>query len=98
MYPFMNNNGCQIYFILLLNLLVWIEIIDILKNVTHVTHYLSGVKYLYVCFTAAPGNFKAPAQPGPRPVRLNTGIWLRARKKNKKQGNVRKMVEGYEGK
>ena len=30
-YPFMNNNGCQIYFILLPNLLVWIEIINIKK-------------------------------------------------------------------
>ena len=26
-YPFMNNNGCQIYFILLPNLLVWKEIV-----------------------------------------------------------------------
>ena len=34
----MNNNGCQICFILLPNLLVWIEIIKIQKLVTHVTH------------------------------------------------------------
>ena len=42
-YPFMNNNGCQICFILLPKLLVWIEIINIQKLVTHVTHWLSGV-------------------------------------------------------
>ena len=43
--------------------------------VTHVTHCLSGV---YVCYTAAQVSFKAPDQPGARPVRPNTGIWLRA--------------------
>ena len=42
-YPFMNNNGCQIYFILLSNLLVWMEIINNQKLVTHVTHRLSGI-------------------------------------------------------
>ena len=41
-FPFMNNNDCQICFILLPNLLVWIEIINIQKLVTHVTHCLSG--------------------------------------------------------
>ena len=41
-YPFMNNNSCQIYFILLPNLLVWIEIIDIQKLVTHVMHVPDG--------------------------------------------------------
>ena len=69
----MNNNGCQIYFILLPNLLVWIEIINIQKYSTNVTHCLSGVQYLYVCYTAAPGSFKAPGLP----VRPNTGNWLR---------------------
>ena len=73
----MNNNGCQIYFILLPNLLVWIEIINIQKLVTNVTHCLSGVKYLYVCYTAAPGSFKAPGQSEARPVSPTTGIWLR---------------------
>ena len=34
-YPFMNNNGCQIYFILLLNLLVWIEIYSKVGNTRH---------------------------------------------------------------
>ena len=43
----MNNNGCQFYLILLPNLLVSIEIIDIQKLVTHVTHCLSGV---YIAF------------------------------------------------
>ena len=39
----MNNSGCQIYFILLPNLMVWIEIINIQKLVTHVRHCLSDV-------------------------------------------------------
>ena len=39
---------------------------------------LSGVKYLYVCYTPAPDSFKAPGQPGACPVRTNTGIRLRA--------------------
>ena len=34
----MNNNGCQIFFILLPNLLVWIEVINIQELVTHVTY------------------------------------------------------------
>ena len=42
-YPFMNNNGCQNCFILLPNLLVWIEIINIQKLVTHVTNCFPGV-------------------------------------------------------
>ena len=49
-YPFMNNNGCQICFILLPNLLVWIEIINIQKLVTHVTHYLSGVYTIFALY------------------------------------------------
>ena len=75
---YVNNNACQIYFYLTPNLLVWIEIINIHKQVTHIMHYLSGVKYLYVCHTAASGSFKAPSQPGVRPVRPSTGIWLQA--------------------
>ena len=77
-YPFMNNNGCQICFILLPNLLMWIEMINIQKLVTHITHCLSGVQYLYVCYTAAPDSFKAPGQSGARPVTPTTGTWLRA--------------------
>ena len=50
--------------------------------ITHVTNCLSGVYYIYVCFTAAPGTFKAPGQPGACPVRPNIGIWLRALNKN----------------
>ena len=65
-YPFMNNNGRQIYFILLPNLLMWIEIFNIQELVSHVTHCISG------------GDFKVPGQPGACPVRSNTGIWLRA--------------------
>ena len=42
-YPFMNNNGCQICFILLPNLLVWIEMINIQKLVTHIRHCISGI-------------------------------------------------------
>ena len=75
-YPFMNNNGCHIYFILLPNLLVWKKIINIQKLVTHVTHCLSFFIYLYVCYTAVPDSFKAPGQPGARPVRPTTGIGL----------------------
>ena len=52
--------------------------INIQKLVTHVTHCLSGVKYLYVCSTAAPGSLKVPGQPGALPVTPTTGIWLRA--------------------
>ena len=86
-YPFMYNNGCQIYFILLPNLLVWIEIINIYKFVTHVKRCLSGV--LYVCYSAAPGSFKALGQPGKRPVGPTTGIWLRAKK-------IEQMIKQYE--
>ena len=73
-YPFMNNNGCQICFILLPNL----EIINIQKVVTHIAHCLSCVYYLYLCYTSAQGSFKAPGQPGARPVTPTFGIWLRA--------------------
>ena len=41
-YPFMNSNCCQIYFILFLPVYK-IEMINIQKLVTHVTHCLSGV-------------------------------------------------------
>ena len=74
-YPFMNNNSCQIYFILLPNLLVRKEIINIQKLITHVTHCLSWV----FCYTAALLSFKAPGLPETCPVRPTTGIWLRAK-------------------
>ena len=41
-------------------------------------HCLSGVQYLFVCYTVVPGSFKVPGQPGARPVMPTTGIWLRA--------------------
>ena len=73
-YPFMNNNGCQICFILLPNLLVWTEKKNnIQKLVTHVTHCLSGVYYLFVCYIrwrrvvskprASPGRAKSRRPP-----------------------------------
>ena len=52
--------------------------INIQKLVTHVTRCLSGV---YVWYTAAQGSFKAPCQPGARPVKPYTGISLRALRK-----------------
>ena len=76
-YPFMNNNGCRIYFILFTNLLVWIEIINIQKLVTHVTR-CDAWRPLYVCYTATPGSFKALGQSGAPSVKPTTGIWLRA--------------------
>ena len=91
-YPFMNNNACQIYFYLTPNLLVWIEIINIHKQVTHIMHCLSGVQYLYVCHTAAPGSFKVPSQPGVRPVRPSTGIWQRALREVEKPFSSRNFI------
>ena len=44
-------------------------------------HGLSGVQYLYVCYTAVLGSFKAPGQPGERPIRLSTRIWQWALRK-----------------
>ena len=99
-YPFMNNNGCQIYFILLPNLLVGIEIINIQKlvHVTHVTHCLSGIYYKYVCYTAALGSFKALGQPGARPFSPNTGIWLRALRITDNSYNLHKKLKRGENK
>ena len=90
-YPFMNNNGCQIYCILLPNLLVWIEIINFQKLVTHVMHCLSDIEYLYVCYRAAPGSFKVPDQPRACPVRQATRIWLWVLK----QLGIKRIAQGH---
>ena len=78
-YPFMNNNGCQIYFILLSNLLLWIEIINFQKLVTHTSRTAFPAYSIYTS-TTRPRRFffRAPGQPGAHPVRLTMGIWLRA--------------------
>ena len=76
-YPFKNNNGCQIYFILLPNLLVWTEII-IFKSWWHTSRtaflaysiHTSAIQWRWVVS-------KRRASPVAGPVRPTTGIWLR---------------------
>ena len=44
--------------------------------------FLAHFEFILAHCAAAPGSFKAPGQPGARPVTPTTGIWLRALNRN----------------
>ena len=68
--PFINNNGSQVYFILLPSLLVWIEIINIQKLITHVTDVLPFWRIVFIrLLYGGAGEFQSAGHPGARQSR-----------------------------